>query len=43
MEKSIPNIWIVGGGVGILAFLLLIDFLKGKTKTTSERQPTWQR
>ena len=32
METRIPIIWIIGGGVGILARLPLIDFLKGKPK-----------
>jgi len=44
MEKWIPIIWIVGGGMGILAVTLFIDKLKSKIKkTTSEQKPTWQR
>ena len=32
MEKWIPLLWIVGGGIGILALVLFIDALKGKMK-----------
>ena len=32
MEKWIPIIWIVGGGIGILAVTLFIDKLKSKIK-----------
>ena len=31
MEKWTPIFWIIGSGIGLLAFTLLVDLLKAKT------------
>jgi len=35
VERWIPLLWIIGGGIGILFLLLFIDFLKGRLKKRS--------
>jgi len=32
MERWIPIFWIIGGSIGILAFVLFVDSLKDKMK-----------